>query len=104
MCCLFLIMAILFETIGTTALKLSQGFTVVIPSVLTVVFYILCFWLLAQALKHIDVSIAYAIWGAFGILLISIIGMVFFKEPVSITKIISILLIIVGTIGLRLAI
>ena len=101
---LFLIMAILFETIGTTALKLSQGFTVVIPSVLTVVFYILCFGLLAQALKHIDVSIAYAIWGAFGILLISIIGMVFFKEPVSITKIISILLIIVGTIGLRLAI
>lgn len=101
---LFLIMAILFETIGTTALKLSQGFTVVIPSVLTVVFYILCFLLLAQALKHIDVSIAYAIWGAFGILLISIIGMVFFKEPVSITKIISILLIIVGTIGLRLAI
>ena len=50
-----------------------------------------------------DVSIAYTIWGAFGILLISAIGIIFLHESVSLLKIISILFIIIGTVGLRLA-
>ena len=103
MCWLYLILAILFETIGTTALKMSNGFSVLLPSIGTVVSYVLCFVFLSFALKTIDMSIAYAIWGAFGILLISVIGMMFFNETVSVIKVVSIILIIIGTVGLKLA-
>lgn len=77
---IYLILAIIFETLATTFLKLSNGFSVLIPSVGTILGYILCFLFLSYALKTIDISIAYAIWGAFGILLISIIGMLFFTK------------------------
>lgn len=100
---IYLILAIIFETIGTTALKLSNGFSVLLPSIGTVISYILSFLFLSYALKTIDISIAYAIWGAFGILLISTIGIIFFHEQLNIVKIISILFIIIGTVGLRLA-
>ena len=100
---LYLALAIIFETIGTTSLKLSNGFSILIPSIGTIISYTLCFLCLSFALKTIDMSIAYAIWGALGILLISIIGIIFLHESVSTLKIISILLIILGTIGLRLA-
>lgn len=100
---LYLILAIIFETVATSALKMSNGFTVLIPSVCTVIFYTVCFVFLSYSLKTIDVSVAYAIWGAFGILLISLIGIIFFHESVSVVKVLSILLIIAGTVGLRLA-
>lgn len=99
----YLILAIIFETLGTTALKMSNGFSVLLPSIVTIITYILCFLFLSFALKTIDVSVAYAIWGAFGILLISAIGMIFFHESVSFIKITSILLIVLGTVGLKLA-
>lgn len=60
------------------------------------------FFFLAQALKTIEISIAYAIWGAAGIALISLIGIFFFHENVSFLKILFIGLIIVGTTGLKL--
>ena len=91
---LYLVLAIIFETLGTTALKMSNGFSVLLPSVATIITYILCFLFLSFALKTIDVSVAYAIWSAFGILLISIIGIIFFHESINFIKIISILLII----------
>ena len=99
---LYLVLAIIFETLGTTALKMSNGFSVLLPSVATIITYILCFLFLSFALKTIDVSVAYAIWSAFGILLISIIGIIFFHESINFIKIISILLIIFGTVGLKL--
>lgn len=76
----YLVLAIIFETIGTTVLKLSNGFLVLIPSIATVVSYILSFLFLSYALKTIDISVAYAIWGAFGILLICVIGIIFSKN------------------------
>ena len=100
---LYLVLAIIFETLGTTALKMSNGFSVLLPSVATIITYILCFLFLSFALKTIDVSVAYAICSAFGILLISIIGIIFFHESINFIKIISILLIIFGTVGLKLA-
>lgn len=100
---LFLLLAIIFETIGTTGMKLSNGFSVLLPSILTIISYILCFLFLSFALKTIDMSVGYAIWCSLGILLISIIGIVFLHESVSLLKIASILLIILGTVGLRLA-
>lgn len=100
---LYLILAIIFETIGTTALKMSNGFSVLLPSIGTIISYVLCFMFLSFALKTIDMSVAYAIWGAFGILLISAIGMIFFHEAISIIKVVSIILIVIGTVGLKLA-
>ncbi len=100
---IYLVLAIIFETLGTTFLKMSHGFSHLLPSIGTILSYVLCFLLLSFALKTIDMSIAYAIWAAFGILLVSAIGMVFFHESVSFLKIASIALIILGTVGLRLA-
>lgn len=100
---LYLAFAVIFETVGTTLLKLSNGFGVLLPSIGTVVSYALCFLFLSFALKTIDMSVAYAIWGALGILLISAIGILFLHETVSVLKIVSILLIILGTVGLRMA-
>ena len=98
-----LILAIIFETFATTFLKMSNGFSVLMPSIGTVIGYVFLFIFLSYALKTIDISVAYAIWGSLGILLISIIGMVFFHESVSVLKVASIALIILGTVGLRLA-
>lgn len=99
----YLALAIIFETSGTASLKLSNGFTILLPSIGAIVSYALCFLFLSFALRTIDVSVAYAIWGAIGILLVSIIGVCFLHESISIFKIASILLIIIGTVGLRLA-
>lgn len=100
---IYLLLAILFEIAGTTFLKLSNGFSILIPSVCTTLSYVLCFFFLSYALKTIDMSVAYAIWGAVGIMIISAIGMILFHEAVTAVKIISILLIIIGTVGLKLA-
>lgn len=100
---LYLVLAIVFETTGTTALKLSNGFSILLPSVAVVISYTLCFLFLSFALKTIEMGVAYAIWGALGILLISVIGIVFLHESVSVLKVVSILLIVLGTVGLRLA-
>lgn len=99
----YLILAIILETTGTTSLKLSNGFTILTPAICTVVSYVLCFLFLSYAMKTIDMSVVYAIWGALGILLISVIGIIFLHESISVLKIVSILLIVLGTIGLRLA-
>lgn len=97
-----LTLAILLEVSGTTSMKLSQGFTRTLPSVLLFVFYALSFTSLNFALKTIDVSVAYAIWSGVGTTLITVIGIWWFKEPITVLKIVSIALIIVGVVGLNL--
>lgn len=98
----FLFLAIVLEVCGTTCMKLSQGFTKVLPSVLIFVFYAGSFSTVTLALKSIPVSTAYAIWSGLGTALIAMIGVYYFKEPVSLLKISSILLIIIGVVGLNL--
>lgn len=100
---ILLILAILFEVFATTMMKLSNGLTLLIPSVSMFLGYILSFTFLALALKSIDISVAYAIWSAVGIVLISIIGIMFFNEHYNWVKIISTLFIIIGVIGLKLS-
>jgi small multidrug resistance pump len=94
--------AILLEIAGTTSMKLSHGFTKIMPSILIFVFYTASFAALTLALKKIDVSIAYAIWSGVGTALIAVIGIAYFREPATIVKILSILLIIIGVVGLNL--
>jgi small multidrug resistance pump len=82
-------------------MKLSDGFTKLVPSVLLFVFYAASFVALTFALKKIDVSIAYAVWSGFGTALIATIGILFFRESVSWLKLACILLIILGVVGLN---
>ncbi len=100
---LYLSMAILAEVIGTTMLKMSNGFKVVGPTVLFVIFYIASFYALAQALKTIDMGIAYAIWAAVGLTIVTLIGILIFHEPINWIKALSILFIVIGVVGLRLS-
>jgi small multidrug resistance pump len=99
---IILSVAIVLEVAGTNCMKLSQGFSRLIPSVLIFVFYGLSFVGLTIALKKIDVSIAYAVWAGIGTALIAFIGMFYFKEPLTLVKILSILLILIGVVGLNL--
>jgi small multidrug resistance pump len=100
---LYLILAILLEVSGTTCMKLSQGFTKLVPSILLFVFYSLSMGMLTLALKRIDVSVAYAVWSGVGTALIATIGVLWFKEPVTALKLISLGLIIIGVVGLNLS-
>jgi small multidrug resistance pump len=100
---LYLAGAIMLEVAGTTSMKLSHGFTKIVPSVLIFMFYISSFTALTLALKKIDVSSAYAIWSGVGTALITVIGIAYFREPATIVKLVSIVLIILGVVGLNLS-
>jgi len=99
---LYLAGAILFEVAGTTSMKLSQGFTRLTPSILIFVFYAVSFVSLTFAVQKIDMSVSYAIWSGVGTALIAVIGVYFFKESMTILKVASIILIIIGVTGLNL--
>jgi small multidrug resistance pump len=97
-----LALGIVFEVLGTICMKYAEGFTKLIPSILVFVFYGISLASLVFVLEKMQVSIAYAIWASAGTALIAIIGIVFFQETVSITKIISISFIVLGILGLEL--
>jgi small multidrug resistance pump len=100
---LYLLLAIVFEVAGTTSMKLSEGFTQIIPSIFIFVFYAFSFVFLTFTLKRLELSLAYAVWAGLGTSLIAIIGVIFFHEPMTIIKGLSLLLVILGVIGLELA-
>jgi len=99
---LLLIVAIIFEVSGTTSMKLSRGFTRTLPTVFMFVFYGIGLTLMNLVLKRLDVGVVYAVWSGLGTALIALIGILWFKEPVTAVKLISITLIIFGVIGLNL--
>ncbi|QIY95156.1 multidrug efflux SMR transporter [Streptomyces sp. S1D4-11] len=94
--------AIASEVAATTAMKYSEGFSRLWPSLVTVLGYVIAFVLLAQCLKTVQVGTAYAIWAGAGTAVIAAIGMVFLGEALSFTKIAGILLIIGGVVVLNL--
>lgn len=98
----YLIFAILAETIGTTALQASQQFTRLAPSVLVVIAYGISFYLLALALKFIPVGIAYAIWSGLGIVFIACIGFVIFGQKLDLPAIAGLAMIIGGIVVIHL--
>jgi len=93
--------AIVLEVAGTTSMKLSQGFSRPLPSLLLFVFYGMSFTLMTLAVKKIDMSVSYAIWSGVGTALIALIGFGWFKEPLTTVKIVSIVLIVAGVFGLN---
>ena len=98
---LLLSLAILAEVIGTTALKMSDGFTKLTPSLVVLVGYGLAFYLLSLTLKQIPVGVAYAIWAGAGIALITLIGWVVFKQTLDLAAVFGIALIISGVVVLQ---
>ncbi|MGV1014341.1 MAG: DMT family transporter [Methyloceanibacter sp.] len=99
---LYLSAAILFEVAGITSMKLSRGFSELGPSVAVAVFYLLSAAAVILALKRLDLSTTYAIWSGVGTALAAMIGVAYFREPLTLLKIVSIGLVIIGVIGLSL--
>lgn len=100
---IYLFLAIAFEICATTSMKLSEGFSKLTYSVAMVIFYLASFTLLSFSLKKIELGTAYAIWSGFGTAIIATIGIVFFKEVLNIQKIVFIVSIIIGVVGLNLS-
>ena len=94
----YLIIAIVSEVFGTTFLKASQGFTVLLPTLAVVCGYGLAFYFLSLSLSSIPVGIAYAIWSGVGIILIALIGFFVFKQHLDLAAIIGLVLIIAGVV------
>ncbi len=94
--------AILLEVCGTTCMKLAEGFTKPVPSVLVFLFYALSFVCLTLALKQLQISTTYAIWSGVGTAAIAVIGVTVFHEPMTATRVLCLLLIIAGVVGLNL--
>lgn len=95
---LFLALAIIFEVVGSSFIKASDGFTKLFPTAIIGVTYLICFYFLSLALKTIPLGIAYAIWGGMGIVLTAIISVLVFKQKLDIPAIIGIALIVAGVV------
>ena len=99
---IMLILSILFNVIGTTFVKLTVGFTKLWPTLWMFFFYGLSLFCFGIALKHINISVAYAVWAGLGTLLITLIGVFFFKEAMTAVKAAAIFFVIAGVVALRL--
>lgn len=93
--------AIVFGVCGTISMKLSHGLSQFKPVVCLVLFYGISFVALTFAIKHIDLSVVYAVWSGIGTFLVAIIGILFFNESVSFKKFVYLSLIIIGVIGIH---
>ena len=95
---IYLSISILAEILATLSLKLSEGFTVLLPSFVVVIGYGLAFFTLSKSLVYLPLSLAYAIWSGVGTALTAVLGILLFDEPLSIGMIAGILCIIGGVV------
>lgn len=98
----FLFTAIVLEVIGTSALKASEQFTKLLPIIVMVACYGTSFFFLSLVLRTLPVGIAYAIWSGLGIVLISMVGVVWFKQPLDMPAMLGLGLIVAGVIVVNL--
>ena len=99
---LFLALAIGFEIISTSALKAAAGFTKPLPTTVVLIGYASAFYCLSLALRTIPMGIAYAIWSGIGIVVISLVGLIVYRQRLDAAAIVGILLIIAGTLVINL--
>lgn len=99
---LVLVIAGIFEVCWAVGLKYSEGFTKLVPSVLTVIGMIASFYFLSVALKELPLGTAYAIWTGIGTIGTVILGVFLFKEPIDFVRLVCIGFIVAGIIGLKL--
>ncbi len=100
---LWLFVAIALEVSATILMKYSNGFTRPVPTIGMVVLYVLSLAPLAIVLKQLEVGAVYAIWSALGTVAVALLGMVLFHEPPTAMKVISMVLIVAGVVGLNLS-
>ncbi|GAA0204604.1 quaternary ammonium compound efflux SMR transporter SugE [Kangiella japonica] len=98
----YLCIAGLFECAWAIGLKYTEGFTKAVPTAFTIVAMIISFWLLSIAMKTIPVGTAYAVWTGIGAVGVAILGMFLFNESKDILRILCLLLIVTGIVGLKL--
>lgn len=96
-----LLVAIACEITGTTALRVSQGFTRLLPALWVGVSYIVSFYLYSLVLKHIPMGIAYVIWGGLGGVGVVLIGALVWHDRIGPMQIVGMVLIVVGTLVLN---
>lgn len=99
---IFLVIAGVFEVWWAIGLKYSHGFTKLVPSLFTAVGMAASLYFLSLALKNLPLGTAYAVWTGIGTVGTVILGVILFKEPMDITRLICIAFIVVGIIGLKL--
>jgi small multidrug resistance pump len=97
-----LFFAILFEVAGTLTLKFTEGMTRLWPTVLMFAFYLVSLFGLSTAVARIPVGTAYAVWSGVGTLMVFIMGVLWFKEQVTVLRSVSAVLIVAGVAGLYL--
>ncbi|MCL4274602.1 MAG: quaternary ammonium compound efflux SMR transporter SugE [Anaerolineales bacterium] len=98
---IYLFIAGLFEIVWAIGLKYTQGFTRPLPSVITVAGMIVSFYFLALATKVLPIGTAYAIWTGIGAVGAVTLGIILFKEPFDLLRVIFLLFIVTGIIGLK---
>lgn len=98
---LYLLIAIVAEVLGTSALKASEGFTKLYPSLLVVGSYSVAFYCMSLSLKTMPVGIVYAVWAGMGIVLIALIGWLVFGQKLDLPAILGLTLIVAGVIILN---
>lgn len=99
---IYLVIAGLFEVVWAVGLKYTEGFTRPVPSLLTVAAMVVSFVFLAQAMRVLPVGTAYAVWTGIGAVGTAIMGIILFSESMAAGRIVSILLVVLGIIGLKL--
>ena len=97
-----LIIAGIFEIFWAIGLKYTDGFTKLIPSLLTIFAMLISFWLLSISLKTLPLGTAYAIWVGIGTIGTVIAGVILFNDSLNLLRIVSIIFIILGIIGLKI--
>jgi small multidrug resistance pump len=95
--------AIVLEVAGTTTMKLSAGFSKLIPSLATLAFYALSLAIVASALRRLELSVAYAVWAGAGTALTAVIGLIIFEEALTPLKLFALALTVAGIACLHLA-
>ena len=98
----YLSLAILAEVIATSALKVSSGFSQLVPSIVVIAGYGIAFYCLSLALRSVPLGVAYAIWSGAGTALIALIGVVLYKQKLDLAAIAGIALIVAGVLVLNL--
>ncbi len=98
----YLSMAILSEVIATSSIKLTEGFTKIIPSIVVIFGYLVSFYFFALAIRALPLGIAYAIWSGLGIFLVTIVGVLFYNEYLDFPAIAGTILIIAGVVIINL--
>jgi small multidrug resistance pump len=97
-----LFFAIIFEVAGTLTLKFTGGMTRLWPTVLMFAFYLVSLFGLSTAVTRIPVGIAYAVWSGLGTLIVAAVGVIWFREQVTLLRVASTLLVVTGVAGLYL--